>query len=349
VRLNLTSFSAVAALATLTALSPPLLAQGTPAAPTTPASPAKIAEAKKHMAAGAAFYNDPAGHKCEEAIREFSKAYELSGSLNALKGMAVCNLELERDGDAIEQYTAFLAGKGSVLDPVEKQQVEADLNALRSAVAHVTFNANRPGVRITDVRTPARGFPITNRYDLSTPGKKIGIHPGQHVFTASAEGAPDQVWQVEISNGSKYDHTFDFNAKPGDAGKSNEKDMTGQGPDQVAVTRPVPEVVYAFGGLTVVTAGVTVGLMVWARGKNTAYAEKNGKATEAELQDLRSGVKTANLIADIGIGVTAASAVATIVLFATRPTKKVAPKASRWMVAPIVAQGGGGAVLTGVF
>lgn len=347
-RLTIRSFLSVAGLATLTALSAPLLAQGTPTPPTTPASPAKIAEAKRHMAAGAAFYNDPSGHKCEEAIREFSKAYELSGSFNALKGMAVCNLELEHDGEAIEQYTAFLAGKGSVLDAGEKQQVEADLNALKSAVAFMTFNANRPSVRLTDVRTPARGFPITNHYDLSTPGKKIGIHPGQHTFTASADGAPDQVWQVEIANGSKYDHAFDFDVKPA---PPNGQNLAGADPDRAEgkPVRPVPVTVYVLGGVTLAAAGTTVGLMFWAKGKNTDYAAKNGKASRAELEDLRSGVTTANLIADIGIGVTVASAVATGVLFATRPTKRVAPTASGWMVAPFVAQAGGGAVVAGSF
>jgi hypothetical protein len=348
VRLTISSFLSVAGLATLTALSAPLLAQGTPAAPTTPASPAKIAEAKRHMEAGAAFYNDPSGHKCEEAIREFSKAYELSGSLNALQNMAVCNLELERDGDAIEQYTAFLAGKGSVLKPVEKQQIEADLNALKSAVAYMTFSANRPRVRLTDVRTPARGFPITNHYDISTPGKKIGIHPGQHTFTASADGAPDQVWQVEIANGSQFDHAFDFDVKPV---PSNGQNLGGADQDRAEGkrVRPVPVAVYVLGGFTLAAAGTTVGLMFWAKGKNTDYAAQNGKASRTELEDLRSGVKTANLIADIGIGVTAVSAVTTVVLFATRPSKRVAPTGSHWMVAPFVAQGGGGAVVAGVF
>src|ERR1700759_1517734 len=91
-----------------------MIALAAPSAHAQPAAdPAKIEQAKQHKKAGAAFYNDPSGHKCEEAIREFSQAFELSGSLNALKGMAVCNLELERDGEAIDQYTKFLAGKGA--------------------------------------------------------------------------------------------------------------------------------------------------------------------------------------------------------------------------------------------
>jgi len=58
---------------------------------TSPRKPtdAEIAEAKRHMEAAAAFYNDPSGRKCEDAYREFKLAYELSGgtSLNAAKGV----------------------------------------------------------------------------------------------------------------------------------------------------------------------------------------------------------------------------------------------------------------------
>src|SRR5690349_13522562 len=71
----------------------------------TGADAAKIEEAKKHMVAGAALYNDPSGqHKCEEAYVEFNKAFELSGSLNALRSRAVCALELEKDGEALADY-----------------------------------------------------------------------------------------------------------------------------------------------------------------------------------------------------------------------------------------------------
>ena len=162
--------------------APRAFGQGAP-----PADPAKLEEAKRHMQAGASFYNDPSGHKCEEAIREFGKAFDLSGSLNALKGMAVCNLELERDGEAIEQYTKYLQGKGASIDPADKQQIEGDLNALKSAVAYINFTAPAGTWKLTDTRTPSRGFPITNRYQIGANSKKLGIHPGQHTFTASIE------------------------------------------------------------------------------------------------------------------------------------------------------------------
>jgi hypothetical protein len=319
------------------------------------ADDAKIEEAKKHMEAGAAFYNDPGGHKCEEAYREFKKAYELSGSLNALKGMGVCALELERDGEAIQAYQKYLEGKGDQLDPAEKQQMDTDLTALKAAVATVRVSTDRPNVRIVDVRTPSRGFPITNRYAGSISGQALGIHPGSHTFTASADGEPDQVWHVEVANGGKYNHIFEFDkGKPVVAEGFNQQDLNGGGVEQKdhangEGTRPVPTSVFIAGGLTVALAVPTAIFMVMASGKKSDYDAANGHKPKAELEDMRSSVTSANLVADVFLGATAVGLVTTGVLYFTRPTKKPAPAAATWTVAPSVATTGGGAFVTGTF
>lgn len=300
-----------------------------------PAGPAAIEEAKKHMKAGAAFYNDPNGHKCEEALREFIKAYRLSGSLNALKGMAICNLELERDGDAIEQYTTYLAAKGASLDPADKAQVEADLNALKQAVAAVRLSANLPGVRVVDVRTPAKGFPIRNTYTIGAGQTRLGIHPGQHVLTASLAGYPDEIWTVDIANGGAYTHVFE---------------MRRPAPAPVPpMTRPVPPSVYVMGGLTVALAVPWVALAVRAKAKNDDYAKVNGHEDAASLTELRDGVKNANILADVFLGATAASLGTTAILYFTRPSKPSAGRQGSFYLAPRVGLTGGEAVLGGSF
>jgi hypothetical protein len=309
----------------------PARAEGLPAP--TP-DPARLDEAKRHMKAGASFYNDPSGHKCEEALREFGKAYQLSGSLNALKGMAICDLELERDGDSIERYEAYLAGKRGTLEPAERAQIEADLNTLRAAVATVKLSTNRAGVRVTDVRAPAKGYAIRNVYALGASGKALGIHPGQHVFTASADGVADQTWRAEIVNGSAYEHAFVFaeaELPPGDP----------------PVTRPVPAGVYVTGGLTVALAVPWAILAVRAKNQNDAYAQVNGTEPAATLNGLRSDVKSANLLADIFLGATLASLTATAVLFLTRPAKPA--KARSFTIAPRIGVSSGGAAVSGWF
>lgn len=351
-RSSLARFTAVLSLATLcSVVAPAAFAQG---APPPAADPAKLEEAKRHMQAGAAFYNDPSGHKCEEAIREFGKAYELSGSLNALKGQAVCNLELERDGEAIDQYTKYLAARGAAIDPADKTQVETDLNTLRASAAYVTFSTDHAGVKITDVRTPSKGFPVSNRYPLPMTGRKIGIHPGQHTFTASAEGVPDQVWTMEIVNGGKFEHNFEF-----DKGKPVivEGDKI-EAPDQPKMVsrRPVPTIVYVTGGLTVALAVPFAIFGVSALGKGSDFKAANGTKSKAELDALASDVKSANLLSDIFMGATIASAAATVILYAVRPTKMMpetapaeAPKTGSFRVFPTVGREGGGAVLVGAF
>jgi len=353
-RLSTARFLAACSLVSLSLGSAPLaFAQGAP-----PADPAKLEEAKRHMQAGASFYNDPSGHKCEEAIREFGKAFDLSGSLNALKGMAVCNLELERDGEAIEQYTKYLQGKGASIDPADKQQIEGDLNALKSAVAYINFSAPAGTWKLTDTRTPSRGFPITNRYQIGATSKRLGIHPGQHTFTASIEGKPDVVWAVEIVNGAKYDHTFEpEKAAPNVVPPPNTGGVTPPKQDPPPVeptktTRPIPVSAYIVGGLTIAGIGATAGLGVRALGKESDYKSKNGSGTTsaADLATLRDGVKSANLVTDIVLGVTAAAAVTTVVLIITRPSKAVKEaKNGTWTLAPSAGPTGGGAFLTGTF
>jgi hypothetical protein len=350
-RSSFVRFTAAISLATIcSVVAPAAFAQGAPPA----ADPAKIEEAKKHMQAGAAFYNDPSGHKCEEAIREFGKAYELSGSLNALKGQAVCNLELERDGEAIEQYTKYLAAKGATIDPADKAQVETDVNTLRASVASVSFSTDHAGVKITDTRTPSKGFPITNRYPLPMTGRKIGIHPGQHTFVASTEGMPDQTWTMEIVNGGKFEHTFEF-----DKGKPVvvEGDKVEKPAEQKMVKRrPVPTSVFVTGGLTVALAVPFAIFGVSALGKGSDYKAANGHQPKGTLDTLSSDVKKANLITDIFMGATIASAAATVILYVTRPTKMVpetppadGSKVGSFHVLPTVGREGGGAVLVGAF
>ncbi|MDC3952293.1 hypothetical protein [Polyangium jinanense] len=356
------TFSAITALAMLAAACP-ALAQGKGAGKKPPAEPAapedpKLVEAKKHMEAGAAFYNDPSGHKCEEAYREFKKAYELSGSMNAVKGMGLCAMELERDGEAISLLDKFLEAKGDQLDPADKQQMETDLKALRSVVAWVTLKSDRPGVTITDVRTPARGFPITNRYTIGLTDTRIGIHPGSHEFKASVDGAPDQIWKVDIPNGGKFEREFEFDkGKPVTAEGFTEKDFQSGGEDKPAEqpSRPVPMTVFIVGGAAIAAgiAGAVVG-GVLATGAKADFDASNGKANTASelvvLEDMRSKVVTLNTVADVCFGLAAAGAVAATVLFVMRPEKKpTEPPKESFAFAPWATPQGGGMMAVGTF
>lgn len=313
--------------------------------------PAKLEQAKQHMVAGAAFYNDPGGHKCEEAHREFGKAYALSGSLNALRGMGICALELERDGEAIALLERYLVAKGTSIEPADEKQIKNDLAALKAAVARVTFEVDRPEVRLTTVRTPARGYPITNRYVLSQGATELGLHPGSYVITATAAGEPDRTWNVEIGNGETARHAFTWSsaaepAPAAPAGPVPAEPTATTPPDEAdGVERPIPTTVWIFGGLTVALAVPTVIFMASASGAKSDFDAANGAAPAAELEDLRSDVTTMNLLSDVFLGATVASAAATTIFYLTRPEEPAT--ATRFV--PVATTQGGGAFVTGTF
>lgn len=307
-------------------------------------SAADLEQAKKHMEAGAAFYNDPSGHKCEPAVTEFAKAYQLSGSTKALRAQAICELELERDGDAIAHFEEFLRLAGDKIDAADRKQVESDLKALKAAVATVVLQTNQPGARLVATRQPSQGYPITNRYTVPAEGLTIGIHPGSYTFTASVDGFPDLSWQADVENGGRLERSLDFQKAP------ELPPGPGGGPAPIAPTekeRPVPPTVWIFGGLTAALAVPTVIFMVSASSAKGDFDDRNGVGTAAELEDLRSTVVTNNLLADVFLGATVVSAAATAVFYFTRPEVDVTT--TGWTLVPAVAPSGGGAVFSATF
>jgi len=287
--------------------------------------PELMEKAKEHMAAGSAFYNDPSGHKCEEAVREFAKAFEYSGSWRALRAQAICELELERDGDAIAHYEQVLKIGSTQLDAGDKGQIENDLRALKSAAATMVVTSNKPGARLTTTRQPSSGFPISNRYTVPEGGLTFTIHPGQYTFAATVEGFPELTWKAEVGAQSKAEKVLEF--KPAPEGAVIAPPPPG---GAAAVTeRPVPVSVWIVAGITVasaVTSGTFMGLSAMAK---SDYDELNGTgASQAKLEDLRSDVITKNVVADVFLGVTAAGLGTTLILYFTRSEVTVGKEAA---------------------
>lgn len=326
------------------------------------ADPAKIAEAKTHMAAGAALYNDPSGHKCEEAYVEFNKAYELSGSLNALKNRAVCALELEKDGEALLDYKKVLAGMGDKLAADEKTQIETDLKTLEASVAWVTIKLDVPKAKIVDVRTPSRGLPISNRYEATAAGIKIGFHPGAHVITATTDDGKEITWKVDLSNGTTKEHTFEFSkivtAPTATATGSGAPTATGTAeptatgaPTEAPASRPVPTSVKVLAGVTgafVIGAGVMMGLASVAK---SDYDKVNGTGLDVtSLQSKRDNVVLMNGLADGLLGGAVLFAGTTLVLYLIRPSVKAEEGTKTgFVIAPAIAPNAGGVSAVGHF
>ncbi len=308
-----------------------ILAQPAPAGPkpgAAPADPAKLEKAKEHMAAGSLLYNDPScpqGAKCEAALVEFEKAYELSGSWKALRAVGICELKLERNGAALTHFEQVLAIGGDQIPKDDKTQINNDIKTLKTSTAYVKITTNQPNAKLSATRQPSQGLPVTNRYAVTADGITVGVHPGSYVFTASSDGFPDVTWQAEVPNGSQLEHHFEL------ALKVDEKAP----PPKAEMERPVPITVWIFTGLSGACAVTSGTFMVLSKLAKDEYDDQNGVNPNAqELEDMRQDVVTKNIVADVFIGVTAASFAATLIFYFTRPEVPVEPGRAAWTVVP---------------
>lgn len=301
------------------------------AQPAKPVNP-NLEQAKVHMAAGTSFYNEPpVGSKCEAAVVEFEKAFQLSGSWRALRALAICELYLERDGAARDHFEQVLSIGGNDLPADEKKQVSDDLARLKASVATLKVSINASAGRLVTTRQASDGKITTNRYPLA-PSTTIGIHPGVYTFTAQTDGFPDVTWTAEVGNGATAEKVVEFKAAP--------VVEPGPGPGPVGPApkqfeRPVPITVWIFTGVTGAAAigtGVFMGLAASAK---SDFDEQNGVADAQTLEDLRGDVITKNIVADVLLGTTLAAAGTTLIFYFTRPEVEVTSTETAWSVAPM--------------
>jgi hypothetical protein len=303
--------------------------------------------ARQHFKAGVAYIDDPTGPKYEEAYGEFHQAYAESPSYKILSNIGLCALNLERDGEAIDAYTRFLAVAKAEDIPADKRKLtERDIAMLKASLVTITFSSVPADVILIDERLPTKGSNVTNRYELKGGKLTLGIHPGQHRFTVKAEGYEPQTWEIDAASSSTHSHEFKLVSatKPASANPVEQKTDTAK--SNLAVTAPpetptknsTPTVVYvglAATGAFAIAATVT-GLI--ANSKKNEYNDVNSGGTEPDkARDLRDSFKSYALMTDIGIGAAIVSAGTTAILYFTAPSKKqeTKPVARRFNFEPV--------------
>jgi hypothetical protein len=178
------------------------------------ADDSKMAEARKQFAAGVNLLEDPDGAKYEDAYHAFHKAYQLSHSPKVLGNIGFCALHLERDGEAIDAYTAYLHEVADV-DERERAQIQRDLGTLTSTVARVKATVKHaPGsLVLVDTRLATLGKAVDNVYPIEGRELAIRVRPGRHVFKVKASDGDSLPFEANIEPASAVTHDFTFPSK----------------------------------------------------------------------------------------------------------------------------------------
>jgi hypothetical protein len=169
-------------------------------------------EARAHFSAGVSFLQDPDGARYEDAYREFSAAYAASPSWKILGNLGLSAMKLERDGEAIDAFTKYLAQGGKELERDERAQVERDLKTLQASVVYLTLNVAPAGASVTDERVPGSGSTIVNRYGPLGASTRLGVRPGHHRLTVELAGYEKATWELDALAKQEQNHTFTLQA-----------------------------------------------------------------------------------------------------------------------------------------
>ncbi len=279
--------------------------------------------AREKFRAGVALLKDPDGARYEDAYLAFKAAYAISPSPNMLGNVGLCALKLERDGEAIDAYTTYLA-KGTDIPEDERKQIERDLATMKSTLATLVLDVAPAGASVVDERQRTSGASQRNKYGPLTAGvNELRLRAGTHRLTVSVEGHVDQTVELELAPGQSVTKKVELKkaGQPdvgGAGGDPGPRPGPGPGP-QPELERPVPVSVWVTLGLTGalgVSAGVVGGLALANKGE---FDDVNDGSDPVAAEEVRDEGQVLNITTDVLIGATGAAAAVTLILFLTRP------------------------------
>lgn len=309
--------------------------------------------ARKHFKAGVAYIDDPAGPKYEEAYKEFHLAYAESPSYRILTNIGLCALNLERDGEAIEAYEQFLAHATKDDIPKDKRAImERDITTLKASLVRLNVTVNPVTVILNDERISSKGTSVINRYEVKNGKIVLGIHPGHHRLTATAEGFEPQTWEFDAEPTSTQTRDFKLSRPSVKGLPANTATAIAVATPSETNRKPNLNWVYVGAATTGLFAASATLTGIIAKEKMSDFDRVNKAGDDpTEARALRDSGKTFALLTDIGIGAAILSAGATTYFYFSATSRKAEskPAIARWQLQPSVSPNQAGLAVSGNF
>lgn len=171
--------------------SAPAFAQGpTPPPPATPPPAARPGgEADAHFRRGIELYKES---DFAAALIEFRRAYEIDPKYQALYNIGETYFQLQDYANALKTLDKYLKDGGAQIQPARREEVQKEIDKLRTRVASVDVTTNVPDVEIAvdDV--------VVGRTPLPAP---LVVSAGRRKVTATRAGKPPVSQILEIAGG----------------------------------------------------------------------------------------------------------------------------------------------------
>jgi len=178
-------------------------------------------------------------------------------------------------------------------------------------VPSVVFAAKRGSESVFDVSVSVDGKPAVTQLD----GNPLEIDPGLHTFIFERAGAPPIEKKMIVATREKGQTVAVAWPEPVSPPPPAPPPL-----EPIAKERPIPPLFWALGGAAVVGFGGFAAFGLTAQATRHDLRTGGGCSPHCSNHDV-SGLKTELILADVAVGVGAASAAGALVVFLTRPER----------------------------
>lgn len=235
-----------------------------------------------------------------EARLLFARAHELNPNARTFRGIGLCEYESKRYVQAIAALSAALASGERPLNAGQRREVQGALEHAREYVASVALRLPA-GVRELEIDGEAVALPADGN---------LLLNPGPHRLVVARAGERSLLRELDAAVGARITLVFadeepEPRAPAATSGPTAEPKRRAAGGSGLLWT-------WVAGGATVALAGGTIAFGALAVDEHDRYVDQRAQGMGAD--EARRAGRRDQLIANAGIGVTAAAAVATLVL-----------------------------------
>ncbi len=235
---------------------------------------------------------------------EFKRAYELFPNYNVLYNLGQTSRELKDYATALTSYEEYLLQGGNEVTAARKKEVQASIEELKQTVGRITVSTNVEGAEIfiDDVAVGTSPLP-----------KAVVVNVGQRRIVATKSGFTEARRAIEIAGTDAVEVKLELVS-------------TAQKPGPTPITPPPapvePEPAPPYGafialgvtGASAIVTGVLGGLALSAQSDLDA-ALGTFPGNQTAIADAQSRTSSLAVGTDVMIGITAAGAATTVLLF----------------------------------
>ncbi|WP_224370405.1 PEGA domain-containing protein [Hyalangium versicolor] len=268
---------------------------------------ANMEEAQKRYERGRDLYEES---DYRGALVEFQRAYELAPSFRLLYSIALVQYQLQDYASSMRSYQQYLQEGGNDIPAQRREEVQRELNKLRSRVATLTITTDRPGaeVSVDDV--------VVGTTPLQDP---VIVSAGRRRITATLPGQPPVSRAIDVAGTDSVNVALAFGAPketPAPVATAP-REQAPVGVTEKAQPRGIPWVAWGTTGALAVATGVT-GVMALGAQSDLKKKRDTFGVSKEELADASQKTKRFGLMTDVLGGATLVAAGISTYLTLTR-------------------------------